>query len=108
RLNVNAAALSPAIREDLMANDFRALAAAQQDRPSVEDVLPRMTMPCLLYAGDADPSCSGVQKCAQLIRNVQFFALPGLDHGAAFREAKLVLPHVTAFLQSAIKSSRKL
>jgi pimeloyl-ACP methyl ester carboxylesterase len=101
RLNLNLDAIPPAIREDFLANDFRALAAAQQDEPSLEDVLPGMTMPCLLYAGDADPYHAGVQKCTQLIPNARFVSLHGLDHGTAFREAKLVLPHVTSFLQPA-------
>jgi pimeloyl-ACP methyl ester carboxylesterase len=98
-------ALPPAIREELLANDFQALAAAQQDEPSVEDVLPGMAMPCLLYAGDVDPYHSAVQKCAQIIPNARFITLHALDHGAAFREAALVLPHVTTFLRTVTKSS---
>jgi len=107
RLNMNLDTIPPAIREDLLANDFRALAAAQQDETSVEDVLPAMTMPCLLYVGDADPYHSGVQKCARLIPNARFVSLHALDHGSAFREAKLVLPHVTRFLQSALRGDVK-
>src|SRR5262245_3195113 len=65
RLDVNTAAFPPARREELFANDFRALAAAQQDRPSLEEMLPTMTMPCLLYASDADPHLSkGAGVCA--------------------------------------------
>jgi len=100
RLEVNAAAIPPALREELLANDFRALAAAQQDRPSLEDTLPTMNMPCCLYAGDADPLYSKVQECAQRILQATLFAMPGLDHGAAFREAGLALPHVTKFLHA--------
>jgi len=106
RLNVNLATLPPAIREDLLANDFRALAAAQQDEPSMEDVLHRMTMPCLLYAGDADPYHPGAEKCAHLLRNGAFVTLPGLDHSTAFREAAIVLPHVTRFLQTVTQRYR--
>ena len=100
RLGVNTAAIPPAIREELLANDFRALAAAQQDRPSLEDTLPTMTMPCCLYAGDADPLYSKVQECARTIPHATSFAMPGLDHAAAFREAGLALPQVTKFLNS--------
>jgi pimeloyl-ACP methyl ester carboxylesterase len=100
RLDVNAAAFPAARREELFANDFRALAAAQQDRPSLEAMLPTMTMPCLLYASDADPIYPKVQACAQQVPNAAVFALHGLDHSAAFREAGLVLPHVTQFLQA--------
>ena len=100
RLEVNAATFPPARREELFANDFRALAAAQQDRPSLEDMLPTLTMPCLLYASDADPVYPKVHACAQQIPNATFFALHDLDHSAAFRESGLVLPHITKFLQA--------
>ena len=98
RLQVDAAAIPPALREELLANDFRALAAAQQDRPSLEDMLPTMTMPCCLYAGGADPLYPKARECAQRIPQATFFAMPNLDHGAAFREAGLALPHVIRFL----------
>ena len=100
RLGIDAAAIPPAVRADMLANDFRALAAAQQDRPSLEDVLPTMTMPCCLYAGDADPLYPKVRTCAERVPQATFFALPNLDHSAAFREAGLVLPHVTKFLHA--------
>jgi len=99
RLGVNAAAMPPAARKELLDNDFRAVAAAQQDRPSLEDILPTMTMPSCLYASDGDPRYPKVRECAQRIPHASFFGLQGLDHGAAFREAGLVLPHVTKFLQ---------
>ncbi len=99
RLNIDLATLPPVIREELFANDFQALAAAQQDRPSLEDILATMTMPCLLYASDADPVYPKIRECAEHIPNATFVSLAGLDHGAAFREAGLILPHVTKFLQ---------
>lgn len=49
RLGVNPETLPAEIREEFFANDFQALAAAEQDAPSLEDILPTMTMPCLLY-----------------------------------------------------------
>jgi pimeloyl-ACP methyl ester carboxylesterase len=105
RLNIDPAAMPPAVREELLANDFLALAAAQQDEPSEEEILHSMAMPCLLYASDADPFYSRAQKCARLIPNATFFGLSGLDHAAAFREAGLVLPHVTKFLRAATKGT---
>ena len=99
RINLDPATLPPVIREELFANDFQALAAAQQDRPSLEDILPAMTMPCLLYASDADPVYPKTRECAQHIPNATFISLTGLDHSAAFREAGLILPHITKFLR---------
>ena len=100
RLGVDPATIPPAIRQELLANDFRALAAAQQDRPSIEDVLPTMKMPCCVYAGDADPLYPRAEQCAKALPNGTFFALSGLDHSAAFREAKLALSHVSKFLET--------
>lgn len=62
------------------------------------DILPTMTMPCLLYAGEPDPVFPKTQESAKHIPNA-IFSSPGLDHGAAFRESGLVLPHVTKFLR---------
>jgi pimeloyl-ACP methyl ester carboxylesterase len=100
RLGMNEAAMPPAARADFLANDFRALAAAQGDRPSLEEILPTMSMPCCLYAGDADPIYPKVVQCAQRIPRATTFAMPNLDHGGAFREAGLALPHVTRFLHA--------
>jgi pimeloyl-ACP methyl ester carboxylesterase len=100
RWGVNPATLSAEAREDLFANDFQALALAQQDEPSIQEILPTMSMPCLLYAGDKDPYYQEAHKCAKIIPYAAFHTLHGLDHGAALREAQLVLPHVTRFLQA--------
>ena len=99
RLRVDPDTLPPVIREELFANDFQALAAAQQDQPSLEDILPTMTMPCLLYIGEPDPSYAKAHECVQHIPNATFFSLPDLDHSATFRASDLVLPHVTKFLR---------
>lgn len=99
RLQVDPTAIPSAMREEILANDFQALAAAQQDRSSLEDVLPTMTMRCLLYAGDADPVYPKTRACAQRISTATFVSLVRLDHVAAFREAGLVLPHVAIFLR---------
>jgi pimeloyl-ACP methyl ester carboxylesterase len=108
RLEVNAATIPPAVREELLANDFRALAAAQQDRPSLEDILPTMTMQCCLYAGDADPLYPKVRECAKHIPREISFGMTGLDHAAGFREAGLVLPDVTKFLRTITEQTREL
>jgi len=100
RWNVNPATLSPERRKEFFNNDFQALAAAQQDEPSMEEIIQTMRMPCMLYAGSADAYYPKVHQCAQVIPKSTFFTLDGFDHGTAFREAGLVLPHVTTFLQA--------
>jgi pimeloyl-ACP methyl ester carboxylesterase len=107
RLEIDPATVPPAVRAELLENDFRALAAAQQDRPPLEDILSTMTMPCCLYAGDADPFYLKIQQCAQQIPGAISFAMAGLDHGAAFRESGLALRHVIKFLHTITEAARK-
>jgi pimeloyl-ACP methyl ester carboxylesterase len=90
--------LSPALRARLRSNDLEALLAMTQDRPSLADILPTMTMPCLLFVGESDPRLENVRKCATELRNATFFSLPGCDHVRTFASSGLVLPHVQAFL----------
>jgi pimeloyl-ACP methyl ester carboxylesterase len=94
------ASLTPEAKARILDNDLQAVAAAAQDRPSLEDILPTMTMPCLLYVGEADGAFPRVQEGAKHMPNVTFVTLPGCHHGDAFQRADLVLPHATKFLQA--------
>lgn len=91
-------ALSPEEKKRMLTYDFEALLAVAQDRQSLEAVLPTMTMPCLLFAGEMDGVYPAAKKCAKHIPNVTFVTFPGLDHGEAIARSELVLPHVTKFL----------
>ena len=90
--------LTPVVRDDLLANDFDALLALTQDRASLADVLPTMTMPCLLFSGERDPRLPRTQECLQSLSSGTYFSLSDCDHVAAFARSDLVLPHLTAFL----------
>jgi pimeloyl-ACP methyl ester carboxylesterase len=90
--------LTPALRRRLADNDFQALLALTQDRPCLADILPTLTVPCLLFAGEADPRYPQVQACAELIPHAMFFSVPECGHMAAFAHGDAVLPHVTRFL----------
>jgi len=94
------ASLPPEAKARILDNDLQAVAAAAQDRPSLEDVLPTMTMPCLLYVGEADGAFQRVQEGAKHMPNVTFVTLPGCNHGDTFSRADLVLPHATKFLHA--------
>ena len=63
----------------------------------MEDVLPKIKTPCLLYAGEADAACPDAE-CAARVPGARFVSLPGLDHTQAFERIDLVLPHVKEFL----------
>ena len=89
-------------RAMLLASDTQALAAAAQDRPSMKDDLPNMTMSCLLYVGEADGSYHKARANARQMPQATFISLPGLNHAEAFRSANIVLPPVTEFLKTNI------
>jgi len=90
--------LTPAMRTRLLANDLDALRALTQDRASHADVLPSMTISCLLFAGELDPRLAQVRQCAFNLPNAAFFSLPGCDHIAAAARSDLVIPHLKALL----------
>jgi pimeloyl-ACP methyl ester carboxylesterase len=89
---------TPAFRAMMLANDVEALIAAAIDFPSVEDILPTLTIPCLIFVGDADRRRSEAERYAQLLSAATFVSLPGLDHWAGLYRSDVVLPHVRAFL----------
>jgi len=100
----------PARRTKMLALDARALnASAQRNRlavwPKAEEVLPQITIPCLIFAGEADSFFAGAKKSASLIPNATFFSLPGLNHLEAYMRSDLVLPHIKKFLAEINKSS---
>jgi pimeloyl-ACP methyl ester carboxylesterase len=93
------APLSPALKARLLANDRDALIACRLKQPeNFEEVLPTMTMPCLLFAGEADRAYAGVKECVRYLPNATCFFLPGLTHAETFFRSDLVLPHLTQFL----------
>jgi pimeloyl-ACP methyl ester carboxylesterase len=95
------------VRPRLFANDLRALtAAAAQPRPSLEDVLPSMVMPCLLLVGEADCRRAAVEKCAKQIGRATLVTLPGLSHVGTLGSSDVVLPHVKRFLAAQQGSAR--
>jgi len=87
-------------RARVLASDTQALAAFMQDRPSYEDLLPNLKLPCLLYAGDQDQAFSKTRSTAQRIPHAVFVTLEGLNHAGAFFHSDRVLPHVTDFLEA--------
>jgi pimeloyl-ACP methyl ester carboxylesterase len=94
--------LPPALSARLIANDAMALEACRADSLGFASVLPTMTMPCLVYAGSADPIYPVVEATVAEMPRVTVFTLPGLSHAEAFLRSDLVLPHVTQFLDSVV------
>jgi pimeloyl-ACP methyl ester carboxylesterase len=92
--------IPPERLQEWLANDFRALAAAIHDEPSLEDVLPQITVPCLLYAGERDMFFAEIKGCVPCIRKASFFSIPNMGHPAGFWQSQTVIPRATAFLDS--------
>ena len=90
---------TPAFQARMLAHDVEALIASCIDRPDVSDVLPTLTMPCLIYYGDADPGHARAREYVTQIPDATFVTLPGLDHWAGIYRSDLALPHIRAFLE---------
>jgi pimeloyl-ACP methyl ester carboxylesterase len=93
--------MAPQTRAKILSNDTEALAAfvsATEWRANLEDALPNMTMPCLFFVGEADPSYAGARECASLLPDAEFVSFPGFGHDVDF-QSRLVLPHITKFLE---------
>ena len=89
-------------RERLLDNDPEALIAATtapRGTDGIEDILPGIDIPCLLYCGEADGFFQGAKEASQIIPNARFASFPGFNHGQTSRAADAVLPHVTRFLK---------
>jgi len=94
------APLPPTLMARLRKNDVEALMASRVDALGFSDVLPTMTMPCLLYVGDANSEYPLVRQTVAEMPNATFFTLPGLGHAEAYLRSDLVLPRVLDFLKS--------
>jgi pimeloyl-ACP methyl ester carboxylesterase len=96
--------MPPERKARLEANDLEAIVAlfsAKHWRLSLEDVLPTMTMPCLVFVGEADPLYSGAKECVRNMPNATLISLPGLSHFEVLSKTHLLLPHITKFLARA-------
>lgn len=92
--------MRPERKARLRTADFEALLAVAQDRPPLEDVLPTMMQPTLLYVGEQDDIYGDVKQCAADIPNATFVSLPGVNHDYAFARSDLMLPEVLKFLKN--------
>ena len=91
-------------KERLLDNDPEALIAATtapRGTEGLEELLPSLKLPCLLYCGEADGFFPDAKEASRVIPDAVFASFPGLNHGQTSRAAELVLPHVTNFLKQA-------
>ena len=81
-------------------NDLRAIIAMGDIKyyPLTVDEVAGISIPCLIYCGDADGFHSYAKKAAEIIPNSTFISLPGLDHNTSLANIDTILPHVKEFL----------
>ena len=91
-------------RRQLLENDAEALVAATRSnlrQESLDDQLPAISTPTLIFCGTADQYHDGARRAAGEIPGAEFLALDGLDHGQAMQRSDLVLPKAAGFLARA-------
>ena len=101
--------MAPTYRAKAMAADTEALVAllsSEDQTSSFEEVLPTMSMPCLIYVGEKDTSYSGARKCAESMPNATFVSLPNLDHRGAGAQSSIILPYIIKFLDKLSQTQR--
>lgn len=94
----NVGPLTDEQRQRMLSYDFAAMSCAAQDRESLEWILPRIDVPCLLFSGDRDPAHPAARACVTAIPDATFAALSGLDHGATIACSDRVIPVLRSFL----------
>lgn len=83
----------------LAGQDLRAFSAAAKVMPPMETALPKVTMPCLMFAGDHDGRHDLVKRCAESLAHARFVSLPGLNHMSAVSRSAEVVPLLLDFLR---------
>jgi pimeloyl-ACP methyl ester carboxylesterase len=79
-----------------------AATTAPRGTDGIEELMPGLKIPCLLYCGEADGFFPGAKEAARVIPGAAFVSFPGLNHGQTSRAGDLVLPPVKDFLKKAV------
>jgi pimeloyl-ACP methyl ester carboxylesterase len=95
--------LPPEYEALLRSLDYHAQAALfeymQYHEPAQEDVLPTMTMPCLIYMAEGDDSdFSFTQEYMTQMPNASFVGLSGYNHGEAMSKPDIIIVEGKTFL----------
>jgi pimeloyl-ACP methyl ester carboxylesterase len=98
-----AGSITPAYEARLRSADVQAglafLRWRHDHRPDYSADLATLTLPFLLYAGEADePIYSEAQEAANALPDAQFIALPGLNHVGAAGASQILVPRIKQFL----------
>ena len=88
------------VRAMAAANDLEALIALLrgEGQKDVEEILPTIATPLLLYAGVEDPPHAAMKEAAKILPNASFVSVPG-DHLEAEYQSDRLVPHIRKFLE---------
>jgi pimeloyl-ACP methyl ester carboxylesterase len=109
-LEAKSGPLSPRARERIIASDpiaIYTLTKTTYEWPSAEDVLPKIDVPCLIYASDLDPRYPGAKAGASHIPGATFIPFHNIEHLDILRRSELVLPYIKKFLEEVNKTIEK-
>jgi pimeloyl-ACP methyl ester carboxylesterase len=93
----NLPALSNRMRTRMLTHDTQALIAWMRHTigsPSFEDILSKISVPCLLYYGEHDTGYSEAQRAAQEIPGGSFVGIPNEGHLEAGRWINILRQHI--------------
>jgi pimeloyl-ACP methyl ester carboxylesterase len=98
--------ITPHYEGRLRSLDYQAQAAFMEywdyHMPGLEDVLPSMVMPCLIYVADGDdPDFAHTQEYMKQMPNATFLGLRGYNHRTANAQLDAIVPKVKEFLAKA-------
>ncbi|MFC1947001.1 alpha/beta fold hydrolase [Chloroflexota bacterium] len=74
-------------------------AILKQPWADLENDLPKMTMPVLLFGGESDYALPGMLEAVKYLPDVEFISFPGLDHQQTISRIDLIAPVFREFLR---------
>src|SRR5829696_1589726 len=95
--SMSSSPLPPAMRERVVANDQKALAAVvAEDRPDISDQVASATIPMLFFAGDKDPRHERCREFAERTGS-RFVSVRGAHHIQSVLERQTIVPEIVRF-----------
>ncbi len=80
--------------------DYEALVAycSYYEDIGMADYLAQLSIPTFVYAGEDDAVYDGAKRLVDVMPEIEFISLAGLDHGGASKASEMMVPYVEEFL----------
>lgn len=90
----------PQWKDLILASDIEAFVAMASlwEGIDYQNIIPALTLPCLLYVGENDEAYLGAKEASEILPNATFLSWPDIDHIEAGSRPDLVIPHIRKFL----------